>query len=76
MKSEGIDVTQQPAHVLRRVKRELKGYVTRDDTQRGFLAPHSDAMLEQCWKHSKQYRNNVVMLCCAKNRRRESSRLV
>jgi len=24
MKSEGIDVTQQPAHVLRRVKRELK----------------------------------------------------
>ena len=48
MKSEGIDVTQQPAHVLRRVKRELKGYVTRDDTQRRFLAPHSDAMLEQC----------------------------
>ena len=24
MKSEGIDVTQQPAHVLRRVKRKLK----------------------------------------------------
>ena len=24
MKSEGIDVTQHPAHVLRRVKRDLK----------------------------------------------------
>ena len=73
MKSEGIDVTQQPAHVLRRVERELKGDVSREDSQRRFLAQHSDAVLEQCWKHSTQYRNNVVMLCCAKNRRCESS---
>ena len=48
MKSEGIDVTQQPAHVLRRVKRELKGEVTWDDSQKRFLAQHSDAVLKQC----------------------------
>ena len=48
MKSEGIDVTQQPAHVLRRVERELKGDVSREDSQRRFLAQHSDAVLEQC----------------------------
>ena len=34
---------------------------------------HSIAMLQQCCNHSKQCRNNVVMLCCAKNRRCESS---
>ena len=33
-------------------------------------------MLEQCCNHSKQCRNNVATLCCAKNRRCESSRLV
>ena len=32
-------------------------------------------MLEQCWNHSKQCRNNVVTLCCANNRRCESSRV-
>ena len=32
-------------------------------------------MVEQCCKHSKQCRNNVVMLRCAKNRRFESSRV-
>ena len=31
-------------------------------------------MLEQCCNHSKQCRNNVETLCCAKNRRCESSR--
>ena len=44
----------------------LEGDVTRDDSQRRFLAQHSVAMLEQCCNHSKQCRNNVVMLCCAK----------
>ena len=33
-------------------------------------------MLEQCCNHSKQCRNNVATLCCAKNRRCESSPLV
>ena len=33
-------------------------------------------MLEQCCNHSKQCCNNVATLCCAKNRRCESSRLV
>ena len=33
------------------------------------------AMLEQCCNHSKQCRNSVVMLCLAKNRRCESSRV-
>ena len=47
----------------------------RDDLQRRFLAQHSVAMLEQCCKHSKHCRNNVATLCCAKNRRCESSRV-
>ena len=33
-------------------------------------------MLEQCCKYSKQCRNNVATLCCAKNRCCESSRLI
>ena len=40
-----------------------KSDVTRDDSQRQFLAQDSVAMLEQRCNHSKQYRNNV-----AKNR--------
>ena len=32
-------------------------------------------MLEQCCNYSKQCRNNVATLCCAKNRRCESSRV-
>ena len=32
-------------------------------------------MLEQCCNHSKQCRNNVATLCCAKNRRCELSRV-
>ena len=40
--------------------------VTRDDSQRRFLAQHSVAMLEQCCNYSKQCRDNVATLCCAK----------
>ena len=43
------------------------GHVTRDNSQRRFLAQHSVAMVEQCCNHSKQRRNNVATLCCAKN---------
>ena len=50
-----------------------KGYVTRDDSPRRFLAQHSVAMLEQCCNHLKQCRNNVATLCWAKNSRCESS---
>ena len=32
-------------------------------------------MLEQCCSHSKQCRNNIATLCCAKNRSCESSRV-
>ena len=53
----------------------LRWYVTRDDLQRRFTAQHSIAMLEQCCNHSKQCCNNTVMLCCAENRHRESSRV-
>ena len=52
-----------------------KGDLTRDDSQRRFLAQHSVAMLEQCCNHSKQCHNNVETLYCAKNRRCESSRV-
>ena len=53
----------------------LKGDVTQDDSQRRFLALHSVAMLEQCCTYSKQFRNNVATLCCAKNRSCEPSRV-
>ena len=49
-----------------------QGDVTRNDSQRRFLAQQSIAMLEQCIKHSKQCRNNVATLCCAEDRRCES----
>ena len=55
--------------------KHAKSDVTRDDSQRRFLAQHSVAMLEQCCNYSKQCRNNVATLCCAKNRRCESSRV-
>ena len=49
--------------------------VTKDDPQGQFLAQHSVAKLEKCYNHWKQCCNNVVMLCCTKNRRCESSRV-
>ena len=54
---------------------ESKGDVTRNDLQREFLAQHSVEILEQCCNYSKQCRNNDATLCCAKNRRCESSRV-
>ena len=51
----------------------FKGDVTRDDAQRRFLTQHSVATLEQCCNYWKQCCNNVATLCCAKNRRCESS---
>ena len=55
---------------------ESKGDVMRHDSQRLFLAQYSLAMLEQCCSHSKQCRNNVETLSCAKNRGCESSRVI
>ena len=52
-----------------RLKVMLHGTISNDDFQ------HSAAMLKQCCNHSKQCRNNVATLCCAKNRRCESSRV-
>ena len=43
--------------------------VTRDDPQGQFLAQ------QRYNSHSKQCRNKVVMLCCTKNHRCESSRV-
>ena len=45
------------------------------DSQRRSLEQHSVAMLEKCCTYSKQCRSNVAMLCCAKNRYRQSSRI-
>ena len=53
----------------------LEGDVTPDDSQQLFLTQDMVAMLEQCCNHSKQCRNNVATLCCAENRRCESSRV-
>ena len=52
-----------------------KGDVTRYDSRRRFLTQHSVAVLEQCCNNSKQCRNNVATLCCAKNRCCKSSRV-
>ena len=58
------------------VSLDLKGDVTRDSLQRRFLAKQSvETMLKQCCNRSKQYRNNVTTLHCAKNRRCELSRV-
>ena len=53
----------------------LKGDVTRDDSQRRFLAQHSIAtLLRHCFEYLQHY-SNIATLCCAKNRRCESSRV-
>ena len=54
---------------------DCKGDLTRNDSQRRFLAQQSVEILEQYCNYSKQCRNNVATLCCAKNRRCESSRV-
>ena len=76
-KSSDVSITRSSVSSFctrRRRVAPCKG-VTRDDSQRRFLAQHSVAMLEQCCNYSKQCRNNVATLCCAKNRRCESSRV-
>ena len=53
----------------------LKVIVTRDDSQRRFLAQHSVAtLLRHCFEWL-QHCLNIAALCCAKNRRCESSRV-
>ena len=49
-----------------------EGDVTRDDSQRRFLAQHSVAS----WNNVGTIRNNVATLYCAKHRRCESSRVI
>ena len=53
----------------------IKGDVTQDDSQRRFLAQHSVAtLLPHCFEWF-QHCSNITTLCCAKNRRCESSRV-
>ena len=52
---------------------QLKGDVTRDDSQQQFLAQHSVATLLRCCFELLQHCSNIATLCCAKNRRCESS---
>ena len=48
------------------VTRELEGDVTRDDSQRRFLAQHRvAAWLQRCFEWL-QHRSNIATLCCAK----------
>ena len=52
-----------------------KGDVTRDDSQRRFLAKNNVAtLLRHCFEWS-QHCSNIAALCCSKNRRCESSRV-
>ena len=60
-------------HLLRFYSRILRWcYTGRFATTSFSAAPRRN--LEQCCNHLKQCRNNVATLCCAKNRRCESSR--
>ena len=43
---------------------QSKSDVTRDDSQRGFLAQHRFVMRERCCNHSEQCHNNVATLRC------------
>ena len=53
----------------------LKGDVTGNDSQRRFLAQHSVAtLLRHCFEWF-QHCSNIATLCCAKNRRCESTRV-
>ena len=58
--------------VASRLNVMLHATIRNDDFQRD---TDSVAMLEQCCNHWQQCRNNAVMLCCAKNRCCESSRV-
>ena len=52
-----------------------KGDITRDDSQRRFLAQHNLAtLLRHCFKWL-QHCCNIATPCCAKDRRCESSRV-
>ena len=52
-----------------------QGDVTRDDSQRRFLAQHSVAtLLRHCFEWL-QHCSSIATLCCSKNRRCESSRV-
>ena len=69
-----FNVGSRSRRIWRQQERLKNNILTRDYSQRRFLAQHSVAMLEQCCNYSKQCRNNVATLCWAKNRRCESSR--
>ena len=60
---------------FRKTVKNFQGNVTRDDLERRFSTQQRVAVLQQCGNHSKQCRNNVIKLCCAKNRCFESSRV-
>ena len=49
-----LNNTKLTVECLRSVPPRRKGDVTRDDSQRRFLAQHRVAMLEQCCSRSKQ----------------------
>ena len=52
-----------------------KGDVTRDDSQRRFLAQHNiKALLRHCLEWL-QHCSNIATLCCAENRRSKSFRV-
>ena len=53
-----------------------KGDVTRNDSQRRFLVQNRVQILEQCCSLSQRCSNNVVKLCCAKNRRCKSAHVI
>ena len=51
------------------ITRFFKSYIKRREfSLRRIFAQHSIAMSKQCCNHFKPCRNNVAMLCCAKNR--------
>ena len=70
-----VNTTRVVSYFTRTFKNNLKVTVTRDDSQRWFSAPHSVAtMVRHCFERL-QHCSNIAMLCCAKNRRCELSRV-
>ena len=58
-----------------KVAHKRKGDISRDNSQRRFLAQHSVAtLLRHCFEWL-QHCSNIAAQCCAKNRRCESSRV-
>ena len=72
---QGENEQQNKVNRNTNVSSRFKGDVTRNDSKRRFLAQHSiTTLLRHCFEWLQQC-SKIATLCCAKNRRCESSRI-